>query len=124
MPNKTALDDKTTDFLGSRMDAFHEDLLKKILEKWKESGKKTTKGTIVDAGVELVAKQEGLYPECHLVVAEIKPGLWDDEKELRERGYTDDDFGNEGLRGLSAREGLMDRTKTVVKSETMVCEGS
>jgi len=124
MPNKTPLDEKATDFLGVRMDAYHEDLLKKIFAKWRSEGKKISKTPIGEAGVEYIAKLEGLVPDCHLVVGEIRLGLQDEEKELRERGYTDDQFVNEGIRALSAREGLMERTKTVVKSETTVCEGA
>ncbi|GEM_PF-3780797 len=124
MGNKTPLDERTTDFIGARMDPFHDDLLGKILAKWISEGKKLSKVPIANAGVEFIAKQEGLYPNCHLITGELKPGLWDEEAALREKGYDDDDFVNEGVRSLAAREGLMDRTKTIVSSETKVCEGA
>jgi hypothetical protein len=124
MGNTTTLDEKTTDYLGSRMDPKHEGLLKKILAKWRDRGEKTTKGAIVDAGVELVAKQEGLYPDCHLVTAEIMHGLWDEEAKLRDMGYDDDDFGNEGVRSFAARHNLLEQTKIIIDQKTTVIEGA
>jgi len=120
MGNKTTLDDKATDFLGVRMDEFHEDLLKKIFAKWKAEGKKVSKTPIGEAGVEYVAKLEGLIPDCHLVVGEIRFGLQDEEVKLRNEGFKDEDFVNEGVMACAIRMGFMGPTKITTNTETIV----
>ncbi len=122
MGNKTALDEKATDFLGVRMDEFHEDLLKKIFAKWRAEGKKISKTAIGEAGVEYVAKLEGLVPGCHLVVGEVRPGLQDEEAKLRTEGFKDEEFVNEGVMACAIRMGFMGPTKITTNTETIVSE--
>ena len=122
MGNKTTLDDRATDFLGVRMDEFHEDLLKKIFAKWKAEGKKISKTAIGEAGVEYIAKLEGLVPDCHLVVGEIRFGLQDEEAKLRKEGFKDEEFVNEGVMACAIRMGFMGPTKITTNTETIVSD--
>jgi hypothetical protein len=127
MGNLTTLDKKMTDFLGVRMDAYHEDLLKKIFAKWKAEGKRISKTPIGEAGVEYVAKLEGLVPDSHLVVGEIRLGLQDEEARLRDEGFKDDDFVNEGVMACAIKMGFMGPTKITTNTETLmnkVCDSS
>ena len=104
------------------MDEFHEELLKKIFAKWKAEGKKVSKTPIGEAGVEFVARLEGLIPDCHLVVGEIRTGLHDEEAKLRKEGFKDEDFVNEGVMACAIRMGFMSPTKITTNTETIVSE--
>ncbi|MDD5144047.1 hypothetical protein [Methanoregula sp.] len=122
MTNKTTLDERKTDFLGSRIDEYHEDLLKKIFAKWAAEGKAISKRPIAEAGIAYIAKLEGLVPGCHLAVADIRPGLHDEEAKLRNEGFGDPDFVNEGVIALALRFGFMGPTKITTNTETIVSE--
>lgn len=127
MGNKTPLDEKATDYLGARLDEYHGDLLKKILAKWSAEGKRGnehSKTSIGQAGIQYIAKLEGLVPDCHLVVADIRPGLHDEEAKLRNEGFGDPDFVNEGVIALALRFGFMGPTKITTNTETIVSEGT
>jgi len=123
MGNKTTLDERATDFLGARLDEFHADLLKKIFAKWKAEGKKISKTPIAEAGVQYIAKIEGLVPDCHLVVGEIRYGLQDEEEKLRKEGFKDEQFVNEGVMACAIRMGFMGPTKITTNTETLVESG-
>lgn len=127
MGNKTTLDERATDFLGARLDEYHEDLLKKILAKWKtegKSGKDHSKTSIGQAGIQYIAKLEGLVPGCHLVVGEVRLGLQDEEGKLRNEGLKDDDLVNKGVMAFAMELGFMGPTKVTTTSETFVSEGA
>ncbi len=58
------------------------------------------------------------------VGARVPEELRDELKDLYDRGYRGTEIVKEGIRALSAREGLMDRNKTIVNSKTTVVEGA